>query len=859
MRKVNHPKASVLVSLSLVISLLSFAHIVPSALAVDSVVRSTPGDLNLTTVTGTGGGVLLNSRQTGVGLFVNTSNNVGIGHTSPLALLDVYQSGDVNRDILIRGDRYASLRIWGEYDNGNTKGPILNLGTGNNGSSPTSNWYMGLHASDSNKLKIGYRNVPGWGAPADNDLLTVDTSGNVGIGTTTPGQKLSVAGTIESTSGGFKFPDGTVQTSSSSGSATMNAANVSSGAFGSNTGGGNYSFPVNVDLIGGRISIRPDGGAHVLNGAALAVHANNPIGSFGDAIKTRADAGSHLVSMSSVNGNPAFRIYGNNGSNGGRADLQWSDMAASPSWDTNLYRSAADTLKTDDEFHVGAAARFITGFSGGNFAISGDQSQTSILSGLSSIRFNIDRSGDGNQQFTIAQSGANSITDKSGVSLFSIVNSNGLHTAIGGTAASSPTSGLFQLRNDTASQVGGMTFGTAADTNLYRNAAGVLRTNSNLVIDGNVGIGTANPGSPLEVKGSSGAKFSVDGSNGDSYLRLTMAPGNYYDWLQLRDDTSAIIGQLIGYKGQGLLIDSGNGYPIIFRPQGTEKMRIDSSGNVGIGTTAPTYKLDVVGNTPGLRIKSTGVSDYPTLRLESSNASGALRRTWDLIAGSDTNDAFRINDQTAGAERLRIDPSGNVGIGTTSPTSGYKLDINGSMKAVAFNDYDNTSYYVDPNVASTLNNLNMLGTPTAPTAGAGTNNTQVATTAFVQAAVSAAGGQPDLYAESSNLAYNFNNSAGWYQVDSSLPQTRKIVSVIITNQGGNSLHDTVKIAVGPAGQEVQIASVPFHLGYNYQYSPSPSIAVPLGAGIEVPAGSRISVKCTTTVTTISVSLAYTYR
>ncbi len=43
-------------------------------------------------------------------------------------------------------------------------------------------------------------------------------SGNVGIGTTNPGQKLSVAGIIESTSGGFKFPDGTTQTTAATGS-----------------------------------------------------------------------------------------------------------------------------------------------------------------------------------------------------------------------------------------------------------------------------------------------------------------------------------------------------------------------------------------------------------------------------------------------------------------------------------------------------------------------------------------------------------------------------------------------------------------------------------------------------------------
>ncbi len=38
------------------------------------------------------------------------------------------------------------------------------------------------------------------------------SSGNVGIGTVSPGQKLSVSGTIESTSGGFKFPNGSTQT-----------------------------------------------------------------------------------------------------------------------------------------------------------------------------------------------------------------------------------------------------------------------------------------------------------------------------------------------------------------------------------------------------------------------------------------------------------------------------------------------------------------------------------------------------------------------------------------------------------------------------------------------------------------------
>ncbi|RYF46681.1 MAG: hypothetical protein EOO39_49420 [Cytophagaceae bacterium] len=46
--------------------------------------------------------------------------------------------------------------------------------------------------------------------------MTITAAGYVGIGSTSPGQKLTVAGTIESTSGGVKFPDGTTQTTAAS-------------------------------------------------------------------------------------------------------------------------------------------------------------------------------------------------------------------------------------------------------------------------------------------------------------------------------------------------------------------------------------------------------------------------------------------------------------------------------------------------------------------------------------------------------------------------------------------------------------------------------------------------------------------
>jgi len=89
-----------------------------------------------------------------------------------------------------------------------------------------------------------------------------------------------------------------------------------------------------------------------------------------------------------------------------------------------------------------------------------------------------------------------------------------------------------------------------------------------------------------------------------------------------------------------------------FAEGGVEAMRIDSSGRVGIGTTSPQSQLDIRGSTDGVGA---------TLHLFYNTGSG---RDWAITSRSDGS--LRFADDTAATERMRIDSSGRVLIGTTN-------------------------------------------------------------------------------------------------------------------------------------------------------------------------------------------------
>jgi hypothetical protein len=111
----------------------------------------------------------------------------------------------------------------------------------------------------------------------------------------------------------------------------------------------------------------------------------------------------------------------------------------------------------------------------------------------------------------------------------------------------------------------------------------------------------------------------------------------------------------------------------------TERMRIDSGGNVGIGVT-PAKKLDVkdsaaTSTTPFanqiFQLRSNGSGADATIQFTDSV-------TYNSYFGSGGGNFYW---NTTGAERMRLDSSGNVGIGTSSP--GYKLDVQSSASTGA--------------------------------------------------------------------------------------------------------------------------------------------------------------------------------
>ena len=205
---------------------------------------------------------------------------------------------------------------------------------------------------------------------------------------------------------------------------------------------------------------------------------------------------------------------------------------------------------------------------------------------------------------------------------------------------------------------------------------------------GNVGIGTTSPSAKLHIAGTAANTVAyISETTGYALYQLGNTGGGLYYGI----DNSAGTGFNNGAYSRHIY--STGAYPLIISTNDTERMRITSAGNVGIGTTSPSDLLTVYGtggSNPNAVIKVTGTTNYATLL--ASNTSGQFYFGIDNSTGTGFGSAayarvlygsgaypmvFFTND----TERMRITSGGNVSVGTSNSFSRFNVSNGASTRS----------------------------------------------------------------------------------------------------------------------------------------------------------------------------------
>jgi len=636
-------------------------------------------------IPGTGGAN--NWTLSGTDIYKNNSGNVGIGATSPNELLHILGS---NATALIQGSGTSSTAGVDFFPR-----DVSNV----------------AHLQSIKGVSDELRFLTG-GTPANNyvptERMSIDGSGNVTIGTNNTNLNFKVNTPSLSTS----FPSYFQVT----GSYTGTISDIDIKAVGVLSGGGYGSnlkfFTSNEATLSEKMRINSSGNV----GIGVTPFTNSLTSGVGVDLKSNAGLIGYANAMY-VSSN----VYYNSGwkykSTGTAALLQVGSTSGTvslrqaASGTVNQAVSFTQTLTIDNTGNVGIGTTlpgtkldvrgngYFLGTAASGAAlvtIENNSGSTATSYGLLVIgggnssngrTFEV-RDGSGNVDLIVKGHGNVGIGTTEPQSKLDIVQPDSSASTLGQSA----TASLGIRMANAIGQVGQIVFNNDAAPNYGYGSIGMIMTSGSGVGLGDMifstkSTGVANP-STERMRITSSGQVNIATPITNAFYGLSLQY-NSLDTAEFKVNQAT---------GQIKIGGVATGYFPTFYSAGTEKMRITTGGNVGIGTTTPGDRLHVKPTTgeKGVVVETMeagqGFLFYPTGYSETSGSSyfritGAPGVSHSLELGTSSNNG--ISFQTAGSTKMTILGGGNVGIGTTGPA--VPLDVEGKIRS----SNDNSGSYLE--------------------------------------------------------------------------------------------------------------------------------------------------------------------
>jgi hypothetical protein len=637
-------------------------------------------------------------------IFLAASGNVGIGTTSPNKLLHLAGS---NSNTSLRLD-YSGAATGRVYD-------------------------INPYIKDVNNAGFEIYDVTGSAS-----RLTISSTGNVGIGTTSPSQKLEVSG-------------GNIQIDNNRGYYGRLTTGVAVNLM-RYDGSNNALLGANSEIrLAGSVFLQPPTGGNItITGGAT--DGPTAVGTIINTLNTLSSSTAKLVSFRNTSTEQAFIGYNGSAYFAGNVGIGSSTpvgnlVVKDPSTIAKLILqsgdisvTAGDTLSQLD-FYNADSSTDMTGETASIRNIAETDFTSFANSGLGFFTSYNVRPAVLTEKMRITSNGNVGIGTTTPATLLHVLGGGIAGPATSGTTQSS---GQLRLQGGSGNNVV-LDMGSYSTTGMWLQAThkGDLSLEYPLLLNpngGNVGIGTTSPGAKLEVWG--GVRISGESVPSRGHLSLTRNSFNYIQAggdngadgalafitagrsaslaniaMYLKPDNSAIFNGNVGigtttpnYKlsieGSNLVTSyfdttGGTGAQLIRMNDNdlqfsfdagnngdvnTNLMTLTSTGNVGIGTTTPNAKLavytDVASTDPTLVVQNASAAGGAYIVMQ--NGDSGLASSDGLFFGYSPADSavFWNRENTAlrfgtnDIERARIDNNGNVGIGTTTPIA--KLSVTGS-------------------------------------------------------------------------------------------------------------------------------------------------------------------------------------